>query len=108
MMKVPSDDRRVRISMGNLKLSDNQEDQYISRNQYHLVRGRINPLINEEPSVSQVDEAGNGMRSAEAQPDETEKLERVNRRCRKLTEKGREYIISILDKKKSSLVSKNY
>ena len=46
------------------------------------------------------------MRSAGAQPDETEKLGQVNRRCRTLTEKGREYRISILDKKKSSLVSR--
>ena len=34
-----------------------------------------------------------------------QKLEQVNRRCRTMTEKGREYKISILDKKKSSLVS---
>ena len=46
------------------------------------------------------------MHSAEAQQDETEKVEQVNRCCRTLTEKGREYRISILDKKKSSLVSK--
>ena len=46
------------------------------------------------------------MRSAEAQPDETEKLEQVNRHRRTLTEKGKEYRISILDKKKSSLVSR--
>ena len=46
------------------------------------------------------------MRSAEAQPGETEKLEQVNRRRRTLTEKGKEYRISILDKKKSSLVSR--
>ena len=46
------------------------------------------------------------MHSAEAQPDETENVEQVNRRSRKLTEKGREHRISILDKKKSSLVSR--
>ena len=106
MFKVPSDDQSLRISMENLKLRDNQEEEYVSRNQYHLVRGRIDQLIDEEPSASQADGAWNGKRSAEAQPDETEKLEQVNRLQRTLTEKGREYRISILDKKKSSLVSR--
>ena len=106
MFKVPSDDQSLRISMENLKLRDNQEEEYVSRNQYHLVRGRIDQLIDEEPSIGQADGAWNGMRSAEAQPDETEKLEQVNRRRRTLTEKGREYRILILDKKKSSLVSR--
>ena len=46
------------------------------------------------------------MHSAEAQPDETEKVEQLNRRRRKLTEKGREHRISILNKKKFSLVSR--
>ena len=46
------------------------------------------------------------MRSAKAQPDETEKLGQVNRRCRTLAEKETEYRISVLDKKKSSLVSR--
>ena len=48
MFKVPSDDQSLRISMENLKLRDNQEE-YDSRNQYHLVRGRIDQLIDEEP-----------------------------------------------------------
>ena len=34
------------------------------------------------------------MRSAEAQPNETEKLEQVNRRRRTLTEKGKERMVS--------------
>ena len=71
MFKVPRDDQSLRISMENLKLRDNQEEEYVSRNQYHLVRGRIDQLIDEEPSVGQADGAWNGMRSAEAQPDDT-------------------------------------
>ena len=106
MFKVPSGDHSLRISMENLKLRDHQEEEYVSRNQYHLVRGWIYQLIDKEPSVGQADGAWNRMRSAEAQPDETKKLEQVNRRCRTLTEKGREYRISILDKKRSSLVSR--
>ena len=43
MLKVQSDDQSVRISMENLKLKDNQEE-YVSRNQYHLVRGQTNQL----------------------------------------------------------------
>ena len=39
MFKVPSDDQNLRISMENLKLRDHQEEEYVSRNQYHLVRG---------------------------------------------------------------------
>ena len=39
LFKVPSDDQSLRISMDNLKLRDNQEEEYVSRNQYHLVRG---------------------------------------------------------------------
>ena len=72
MFKVPSDDQSLRISMENLKLRDNQEEEYVSRNQYHLKRGRMEQLIDEEPSVSQADGAWNGMCSAETQPDETE------------------------------------
>ena len=106
MFKVPSDDQNLRISIENLKLRDNQEEEYVLRNQYNLVRGRIDQLIDQEPSVSQADIAWNGMHSEEAQPDEREKLEKVNRRRRTLTEKGREHRISILEKKKSSLVSR--
>ena len=58
MFKVPSDDQRFIISMENLKLRDNQEEEYVSRNQYQLVRGRIDQLIDEEPSVSRVDGLG--------------------------------------------------
>ena len=107
MFKVLSNDQSLRIIKENMKLKDNHEEEYVSRNQYHLVRGQIDQLIDEEPSVSQAGGASNGIHySAEAQPDETEKVEQMNKRCRTLTEKGREYRISILDKKKSSLVSR--
>ena len=46
------------------------------------------------------------MHSAEVQLDETEEVEQVNRHRRTLTEKGREYRISIIDKRKVSLVSR--
>ena len=60
-----------------------------------------------EISISQADGAWNRIHSAEAQPDETEKVEQLNRRHRMtLTKKGREYGISILGKKKSRLVSR--
>ena len=58
MFKVPSDDQRLIISMRILKLRDNQEKEYVSRNQYQLVSGRIDQLIDEEPSVNQVDGLG--------------------------------------------------
>ena len=32
MFKVPSDDQSVRIGMENLKLKDNQEEEYVRRN----------------------------------------------------------------------------
>ena len=51
MFKVPSDDQSLRISMENLKLRDNQEEEYVSRNQYHLLRGQIDQLIDEEPPL---------------------------------------------------------
>ena len=57
MFKIPSDDQSLRIKMENLKLRDNQEEEYVSRNQYHLVKGRIDQLINAETSVSQADGA---------------------------------------------------
>ena len=72
IFKVGSDDQSLRISMEDLKLRDNQEEENVSRNQYHLVRGWIDQLIDEVPSVRQVDGAWNGMCSAEAQPDEIE------------------------------------
>ena len=89
MFKVPSDDQSLRITMENLQRTGNLEEEYVSRNQYHLMRGRIDQLIDEEPPVTQIYGAWNGMRSAEAQPDETEKVEQVNRRRRTLAEKGR-------------------
>ena len=46
------------------------------------------------------------MHSAEVQLDQTEKVEQGNRRRSTLTEKGREYRISIIDKKKVGLVSR--
>ena len=67
------------------------------------MRERIDQLIDEEPSVGEADDTWNRMHSAEVQPDETEKVEQMNRRRRTLAEKGREYRTSILDKK-SSLV----
>ena len=39
IFKVGSDDQSLRIIMEDLKLRDNQEEEYVSRNQYHLVRG---------------------------------------------------------------------
>ena len=45
---VPKGDQNLRIIMGNLKLKDNQ---------YHLVRWRIDQLIDEDASVSQADGA---------------------------------------------------
>ena len=33
MFKVPCDDQSLRISMENLKLRDNQEEEYVIRNQ---------------------------------------------------------------------------
>ena len=41
MPKIPSDDQNLTISMENLRLKDNQEEECVGRNQYHLVRGRI-------------------------------------------------------------------
>ena len=42
MPKMPSNNQNLTISMENLRLKDNQEEECVSRNQYHLVRGRIN------------------------------------------------------------------
>ena len=71
MFKVQSDDQSLRIGMENLKLKDNQEKEYVSRNLG----------------------VWNGMHSAEAQPDETEKVEQVNRRCWTLAGKERKHRI---------------
>ena len=77
MFKVPSDDQSLRISMVNLKLKDKEEEEYVSRNQYQSSRWYC---------------TWNRIHSAEAQPDETEKVEQLNRRHRMtLTKKGREY-----------------
>ena len=44
MFKIPSDDQSLRIRMENLKLRDNQEEENVSGNQYHLVR--VNQPVN--------------------------------------------------------------
>ena len=62
MFKVPSDDQSLRITMENLQRTGNLEEEYVSRNQYHLMRGRIDQLIDEEPLVTQTYGAWNGMR----------------------------------------------
>ena len=47
MFKVLSDDQSLRSIKENMKLKDNHEEEYVSRNQYHLVRGQIDQLIDE-------------------------------------------------------------
>ena len=44
MSKVLSDDQSLRTSIENINLEDNQDEkEYVRRDQYHLVRGKINP-----------------------------------------------------------------
>ena len=44
MPKVLSDDQSLRTSIENMNLEDNQDEkEYVRRDQYHLVRGKINP-----------------------------------------------------------------
>ena len=44
MSKVLSDDQSLRTSIENMNLEDNQDEkEYVRRDQYHLVRGKINP-----------------------------------------------------------------
>ena len=44
MSKVLRDDQSLRTSIENMNLEDNQDEkEYVRRDQYHLVRGKINP-----------------------------------------------------------------
>ena len=76
MFKVPSDDQSLRIRKENLKLKDNQEkeEEYIKRDQSHLVRGQVNQLIDKEPSISQADDAWNGMQLNRSSAEKVRKL----------------------------------
>ena len=44
MSKVLSDDQSLRTSIEDMNLEDNQDEkEYVRRDQYHLLRGKINP-----------------------------------------------------------------
>ena len=86
--------------MEDLKLKYNQEREYVSQNQCHSVRGQINQLIDEKPSAKQLALEMEWIQQEFSQIKQN--VQKLNRHHRILTEKGREYRIWILEKKKLS------
>ena len=93
-MEVPNEDPNLRISMANLSLRDDfQSGHHVSRHHQDLLRGQTNELTgdyfqDENSKARHMDDIG------------TEKRKRT------LTEKGKQYRASVLDRKKKALVSR--
>ena len=93
-MEVPNEDLSLRINMVNVSLRDDfQSGDHVSRHHPDLMRGQTNELTDDHFQ------------------DKNSKAHHINdidtgKQKRTLTEKGKQYRVSILDKKKKALVSR--
>ena len=93
-MEVPNEDPSLRISMANLSLRDDfQSGDHVSTHHPDPMRGQTNELTGDHFQ----DEDSKARRMADI---DTEKRKGT------LTEKGKQYKASILDRKKKALVSR--
>ena len=97
---LPSEDHDLRISMENLRQRDDcQREERISGSHQASLKGQSSQLVD-----GQSNQAKDVMKQLEicvAHPDEAGSLDK---RQRKVTDKGREYRKKILDKKRTNLV----
>ena len=97
---LPSEDHDLRISMENLRQRDDcQREERISGSHQVSLKGQSSQLVD-----GQSNQAKDVMKQLEicvAHPDEAGSLDK---RQRKMTDKGREYRKKILDKKRTNLV----
>ena len=95
---VSSENHNLRISMENLRLSDDcQSEQHIRGSHQVSLRGQSSQLVD-----GQSDQAKQ-LEVCAAHPEEAGSMDK---RQRKMTDKGREYRKGILDKKGTNLVSR--
>ena len=99
---VPSEDHDLRISMKNLRLRDDcQREEHITGSHQVSLRGQSSQLVD-----GQSNQAKDVLKQLEVCAAHPEEAGSMDKRQRKMTEKGREYRKEILDKKRTNLVSR--
>ena len=99
---VPSQDHDLRISMENLRLrGDCQQEKHIRGSHQVSLRGQTSQLVD-----WQSNEGKDVLKQLEACTAHPEEAGNMEKHQRKMTDKGREYRKEILDKKRTSLVSR--
>ena len=99
---VSSENHNLRISMENLRLRDDcQSEQHIRGSHQVSLRGQSSQLVD-----GQSDQAKDVLKQLEVCAAHPEEAGSMDKRQRKMTDKGREYRKGILDKKRTNLVSR--
>ena len=99
---VPSEEHNGRISMKNLRLRDDcQKEEHMIGNHEVSLRGQRSQLVGGKSN-----QAKDVLKQLEVCTAHPEEAGSMDKRQRKMTEKGREYRKEILDKKRTNLVSR--
>ena len=99
---VSSENHNLRISMENLRLRDDcQSEQHVRGSHQVSLRGQSSQLVDEQSN--QAKDVLKQLKVCAAHPEEAGSMDK---RQRKMTDKGREYRRRILDKKRTNLVSR--
>ena len=99
---VSSENHNLRISMENLRLRDDcQSEQHIRGSHQVSLRGQNSQLVD-----GQSDQAKDVLKQLEVCAAHPEEAGSMDKRRRKMTDKGRKYRKGILDKKRTNLVSR--
>ena len=99
---VSSENHNLRISMENLRLRDDcQSEQHIRGSHQVSFRGQNSQLVD-----GHSDQAKDVLKQLEVCAAHPEEAGSMDKRQRKMTDKGREYRKGILDKKRTNLVSR--
>ena len=99
---VSSENHNLRISMENLRLRDDcQSGQHIRGSHQVSLRGQSSQLVD-----GQSDQAKDVLKQLEVCAAHPEEAGSMDKRQRKMTDKGKEYRKGILDKKRTNLVSR--
>ena len=100
---VPSEDHDLRISMENLRQRDDcQREERITGSHQVSLKGQSSQLVD-----GQSNQAKDVLKQLEVCVPHPEEAGNLDKRQRKMTDKGREYRKKILDKKRTNLVSRS-
>ena len=99
---VPSEDHDLRTSMENLRQrDDSQREEHITGSHQVFLKGQSSQLVD-----GQSNQAKYVLKQLEVCVPHPEEAGILDKRQRKMTDKGREYRKKILDKKRTNLVSR--